>query len=214
MAGEMRADDTGTDQEPVQANHPVEIRLTLRVAPVHPAVAHRKSQRCGGKPRRSQNAMRRPDKIVDLAAGKGRDPQRMLVRDQRVPDPAIRPCGDRRNLQIPNLRKPVRNLPHRQNRRLEDMRARTNRSCLRRRQSNPFRTPLQRSERLQTPRQLRTTPRIEEAKLIAKPTTDRVTTDKALLRKNPGDPGLRRRIAKRAASDPVERRPQITCPLL
>ena len=63
-----------------------------------------------------------------------------------------------------------------------------------------FRTCLQSSERLQTPCQLRTTPRIEETELIAKPTPDRVTTDKTFLRKDPGDAGSRRRIAKRAGN--------------
>ncbi len=193
-------DDTGTDQETVQANHPVEMRLTLRIAPVHPAVAHRKSQRCGGKSGRSQNAMCRPDKIVELAAGKGRDPLRMLVRDQRVPDPALRTGGDRHHLKILDLRKPVRNLPHRRYRGLENVRTRTDRRRLRRRKGDPFRTCLQRSQRSQAPRKLGTTPRIEETKLIAKTTPDRVSTDKALLRKNPGDSSLRCRIAERAGN--------------
>ena len=200
MAGEMQADDTGTDQETVEANHPVEMRLTLLIAPVHPPVAHRKSQRCGGKSGRSQNAMGRPDKIVDLAAGKGRDSLRMLVGDQRVPGPAVCPGGDRHDIQILNLLKPVRNLLHRRYRGLENMRTRTNRWCLWRWQSDQFRTCLQSSERLQTPCQLRTTPRIEETELIAKPTPDRVTTDKTFLRKDPGDAGSRRRIAKRAGN--------------
>ena len=80
------------------------------------------------------------------------------------------------------------------------MRTRTNRRGLWRRQSDQFRTCLQGSERLQTPCQLRTTPRIEETELIAKPTPDRVTTDKTFLRKDPGDAGSRRRIAKRAGN--------------
>ena len=124
----------------------------------------------------------------------------MLVRDQRVPGPAVCTGGDRHDLQILNLLKPVRNFLHRRYRGLENMRTRTNRRGLWRRQSDQFRTCLQSSERLQTPRQLRTTPRIEETELIAKPTPDRVTTDKTFLRKDPGDAGSRRRIAKRAGN--------------
>ena len=101
----------------------------------------------------------------------------MLVRDQRVPGPAVCTGGDRHDLQILNLLKPVRNFLHRRYRGLENMRTRTNRRGLWRRQSDQFRTCLQSSERLQTPRQLRTTPRIEETELIAKPTPDRVTTE-------------------------------------
>ena len=89
LAGQVAALYAGADQQPAQAQHPVQMGLALRSAPPHPRLARPQVQRRRRKPDRAEHPVRRNNQIAHLAAGKRRRPSRMLEVQQGIPHPAL-----------------------------------------------------------------------------------------------------------------------------
>ena len=83
VGGQVAARDAGTHQQPAQSQHPVQVSAPALV--VHPIQAPRTCR----EPDAAQPAMRRAHQIPQLRTDKRTGAPRVLVRHQRVPDPAL-----------------------------------------------------------------------------------------------------------------------------
>ena len=143
--------------------------------------------------------MLRADQIAHLAAGEGRQPARMLARDQRVPHGAVRSRRRGRDLEAADLRRMRRNSGRLRNPVRKLARRPVDRRRGRRRQHDPRILPGQRRKRLQAPRNLKPAGDVEKRELPADPAPEGPAAAELLLRQNRGDPLALRRAAQRAA---------------
>ena len=89
VGGQVAARDAGTHQQPAQSQHPVQVSAPALVVPSDPGVAGAQAPRTCREPDAAQPAMRRAHQIPQLRTDKRTGAPRVLVRHQRVPDPAL-----------------------------------------------------------------------------------------------------------------------------
>ena len=89
VGGQVAARDAGTHQQPAQSQHPVQVSAPALVFPSDPGVAGAQAPRTCREPDAAQPAMRRAHQIPQLRTDKRTGAPRVLVRHQRVPDPAL-----------------------------------------------------------------------------------------------------------------------------
>ena len=195
LAGQVAALHAGADQEPAQAQHPVQMRQTLLATPPHPRVARPQLQRRSRKPDRAEHPVRRDHQIAHLAARKGRRPLRMLEVQQRIPHPALPALRYQLQRQPRDRLHRTRHRRGRRHRRVETLRRGRAPDTPRRRQRNPPRL-VQRVERFETTRQLGRPARIHKPELRAHPPPHRRPVVQRLLRHNPLEASLRLRRTK------------------
>ena len=195
LAGQVAALHAGADQEPAQAQHPVQMGLALLSAPSHPRLARPQLQRRGRKPDRAQHPVRRDHQIAHLAARKGRRPLRMLEVQQGIPHPPLPALLYHLQRQPRDRLHRTRHRRGRRHRRVETLRHRRAPATPRRRQRNPPRL-VQRVERLETTRELGRPARIHKPELRAHPPPHRRPVVQRLLRHNPLEASLRLRRTK------------------
>ena len=171
----------------------------LFFAPRDPLIPRRNPQRSGRKTRRAKPAMRRANEVADLAAGKGRDPVRMLARDQRVPQGAVRSGRNQPDIKSADLRRMRRNPD-----RLRYIRRKLARPVVLARGPRPRQNDLRRPlgegrQRLHAARNLKTAGRIHKRELLADPATQCPPAVKLFLRQNRDNPRACRLAAQGAA---------------
>ena len=89
VRGQVAARDAGAHQQPAQSQHPVQMSAPALVVPSDPGVAGAQAPRTCREPDAAQPAMRRAHQIPQLRTDKRTGAPRVLVRHQRVPDPAL-----------------------------------------------------------------------------------------------------------------------------
>ena len=103
VGGQVAARNVGTYQQPAQSQHPVQVSAPARVVPADPGVAGPQAPRTGRQPHPAQPAMPGAHQIPQLRADKGSGAARVLMRHQRVPDPALVAGLHPHQRQVPNL---------------------------------------------------------------------------------------------------------------
>ena len=89
VRGQVATRDAGAHQQPAQSQHPVQVGAPASIVPPDPGVAGPQAPRTRREPDAAQPAMRRAHQIPQLPADERTGPTRVLVRHQRVPDPAL-----------------------------------------------------------------------------------------------------------------------------
>ena len=89
VGGQVAARDAGAHQQPAQSQHPVQVSAPALVVPSDPGVAGAQAPRTCREPDAAQPAMRRAHQIPQLRTDERTGAPRVLVRHQRVPDPAL-----------------------------------------------------------------------------------------------------------------------------
>ena len=103
VRGQVAARNAGAHQQPAQSQHPVQVGAPARVVPPDPGVAGPQPPRRCREPHAAQPAMRRTHQIPQLRADERTGAARVLVRHQRVPDPALLAGLHQHQGQTPNL---------------------------------------------------------------------------------------------------------------
>ena len=103
VGGQVAARNAGAHQQPAQSQHPVQVGATARIVPPDPGVAGPQPPRTRREPDPAQPTMRRTHQIPQLRADKRPGAARVLVRHQRVPDPALLAGLHQHQGQTPNL---------------------------------------------------------------------------------------------------------------
>ena len=194
-AGQVTALHAGADQEPAQAQHPVQMGLALPIAPPHPRLARPQMQRRSRKPDRAEHPVRRNNQIAHLATGKCRRASGMLEVQQGIPQQALRAFLD------PHQRQPLdrfhrtRHPRGRRHRLVETPRRGSAPTAPGRRQHNPPR-PLQPVERFEATRKLGRPAGIDKTELRAHPPPHRRAAVQRLVRHNVREAGLRLRCTQ------------------
>ena len=184
MARQVRTAHRGTDQEAAQADHAVEMRPALVVAPADLAVPGLEPLGRGGEPCGAKPAMGRTHKVAHLTAGKGGDPMGMFPCHQRVPQLTLRRRLDRHNRETVDPRRVRWNPDRCGNVRVKLTRPVIQTAGPRRRRDN-LRRPLgQCRQRLHAAGQLKPAGRVDERELPADPPPQRASAAKLLLRQN------------------------------
>ena len=101
VRGQVAAPNAGAHQKPAQSQHPVQVAAPAHIVPADPGVAGLQAQRTRREPDAAQPAMRRVHQISQLRAHKRTSATRVLVRHQRVPDPALRVGLHQHQRQVP-----------------------------------------------------------------------------------------------------------------
>ena len=123
VGGQVAALDAGAHQQPAQSQHPVQVGAPAPVVPADPGVAGPQAPRTRRKPDPAQPAMPGAHQIPQLRADKGPGAARVLMRHQRVPDPALLVGLHPHQRQVPDLADRARHLSRRRHRVREHTRA-------------------------------------------------------------------------------------------
>ena len=119
----MRHEMPGRYQQPAQSQHPVQVSAPARVVPADPGVASPQAPRTRREPDPAQPAMPGAHQIPQLRADKGPGAARVLMRHQRVPDPALLVGLHPHQRQVSDLADRARHLSRRRHRVREHTRA-------------------------------------------------------------------------------------------
>ena len=194
MAGKVRATHRRADQEAAQAGNALKMRPAPLVVPPDPAVPRRDPQRRGGKSRRPEPAVRRAHEIADLASGEGRDPVRVLARDQRVPQGTLGGLRDRVDAQALDPRRVRRHPCGFGDAGLDQARPSLHRRRLRRRKRDAGHALGQDPQRLHAAGKPGAPARVEERELLADPPAQGGPAVEPFPRQDSGYPGNRRLV--------------------
>ena len=116
VRGQIAAADAGAHQQPAQSQHPVQVGAPACIVPADPGVAGPQAPRRRREPDAAQPALRRAHQIPQLRAHKRTGAARVLVRHQRVPDPALRVGLHKHQRQVPQRADRVRHVHGRRHR--------------------------------------------------------------------------------------------------
>ncbi len=117
MRGQIAAAHVRSDQEPGQADHPVQMVPARRRVPADPAVPRRELQGRRRHPCRTEPAVLGPQEIPQLPADQRPGAPRMLAVHQPMPDLVVRRVRDQNQRETPDLADLRRNIPRRRHRR-------------------------------------------------------------------------------------------------